>query len=90
VVKGPNTALFGVNAATGVINIITYDPMRDDVNTLTTRGGTQGYGAVSAAATARVSDVGGLRVSVGSFRAREFSPSSVSPDDLPNRFSPRC
>ena len=27
VVKGPNTALFGFNAAAGVINIVTYNPL---------------------------------------------------------------
>ncbi len=88
VVKGPNTALFGVNAASGVINIITYDPMRDDVNTVTTRAGTQSYGAFSAVGTARVADVGGVRLAVGGFRAREFNPTGVSPDDLQYRSSP--
>ena len=88
VVKGPNTALFGVNAASGVINIITYDPLRDDVNTLTTRAGTQGYGAFSAVGTAHAGDVAGLRVSVGGFRAREYNPTGVVADDLPFRSSP--
>ena len=32
VVKGPNTALFGFNAASGVINIITFNPLYDNVN----------------------------------------------------------
>lgn len=31
VVKGPNTALFGFNAVSGVINIITVNPLYDDV-----------------------------------------------------------
>jgi len=42
VVKGPNTALFGANAVSGVINIITYNPLYDDVNAVTVTGGTQG------------------------------------------------
>ena len=29
VIKGPNSALYGFNAVSGVINIITYDPLRD-------------------------------------------------------------
>jgi iron complex outermembrane receptor protein len=40
VVMGPSTALFGFNAASGVINIITYDPMRDSINTVTASTGT--------------------------------------------------
>lgn len=42
VVKGPNTALFGFNAAAGVINIITYNPLYDTINTASVNGGTQG------------------------------------------------
>jgi outer membrane receptor for ferrienterochelin and colicins len=42
VVKGPSTALFGANAVSGVINIITYNPLYDDVNALAVTGGTQG------------------------------------------------
>jgi outer membrane receptor for ferrienterochelin and colicins len=42
VVKGPSTALFGANAVSGVINIITYNPLYDDVNTASVTGGTQG------------------------------------------------
>ena len=32
VVKGPNAALFGFNAGSGVVNIITYNPKYDDVS----------------------------------------------------------
>src|ERR1700722_17787528 len=41
VIKGPNSALYGFNAVDGVINIITYDPIDDRVNTATAAGGTQ-------------------------------------------------
>jgi iron complex outermembrane receptor protein len=34
IVKGPNTALFGFNAASGVINIITYDPAHESITQL--------------------------------------------------------
>jgi iron complex outermembrane receptor protein len=46
-VKGPNSALFGFNAAGGVINIITYNPLYDTVNTAATSAGTQEFGAGS-------------------------------------------
>ena len=37
IVRGPNTALFGFNAVGGVINIITYNPLFDDANTIPCR-----------------------------------------------------
>jgi iron complex outermembrane receptor protein len=72
IVKGPNSALFGFNAAGGVINIITYDPRYDDVNTASVRGGTQGYRDGSAVATARTGDVA-VRLSAGGTQSDDFS-----------------
>lgn len=43
VVKGPNTALFGFNAASGVINIVTYNPKYDDVSEAGVTVGTGSY-----------------------------------------------
>lgn len=43
IVKGPGTALFGFNAYSGVINIITYSPLKDDVTALQGQVGTQAY-----------------------------------------------
>ena len=51
VVMGPNGALFGFNAVGGVINIVTYDPHYDDVNTASVTGGTQNLLQGSAVAT---------------------------------------
>src|SRR6185503_240308 len=49
VVRGPNTALLGFNAASGVINIVTYDPLHDaPINVATTSIGTQDFASVSA------------------------------------------
>ena len=88
IVKGPNTALFGFNAVSGVINIITYDPMRESVNSVTASGGTQGYSALSAVGTGQIADVGGVRLSAGGFRAQEYDAINVAPQDLPYRVSP--
>lgn len=41
IVKGPNSALFGFNAVGGVINIVTFNPLYDDVSTGSVTGGTQ-------------------------------------------------
>ena len=88
IVKGPNTALFGFNAASGVINIITYDPLRESINTATLRVGNQGYTSLSAVGTGRIADVGGIRLSAGGFRAHEFDASGIAPGDLPFRALP--
>jgi outer membrane receptor for ferrienterochelin and colicins len=65
VVKGPNSALFGFNAVGGVINIVTYNPLYDDVNTASLTGGTQGLAQGSAVGTVKLGSVGGLRISAG-------------------------
>jgi iron complex outermembrane receptor protein len=78
VVKGPNSALFGFNAAGGVVNIITFDPLLDSTNDVTVRSGTQGYASGSAVMTLHDGDRAGLRLSAGGFRADEFSTSRLT------------
>jgi outer membrane receptor for ferrienterochelin and colicins len=88
VIKGPNSALYGFNAVSGVINIITYDPLRDRVNTATFRGGTQSYLSGSAVGTAQIGDRAGIRVSMGGFRANDFAPGNMQPQDAASRENP--
>jgi iron complex outermembrane receptor protein len=88
IIKGPNTALYGFNAVSGVINIITYDPSRDSLNTATLRGGTQHYISLSAAATGQIADVGGIRLAGDGFQAQEFKGTDVAPGDVPYRSPP--
>ena len=45
-VRGPNSALFGFNAVSGVINIITFNPKYDDVNSATATAGTLDYRSI--------------------------------------------
>lgn len=85
VLKGPNSALFGFNAASGVINIITYDPVLDTVDKATVRGGTQAYGAGDAVGTWHISKTAGVRVSVGAWTANNYS----EPGGDASRPSPR-
>ncbi len=89
IVKGPNTALFGFNAVSGVINIITYDPSQESLNSATLRAGTQGYTSLSAMGTGRIADIGGIRVAADGFRAQEYAATDVSSGDLPYRKSPQ-
>ncbi|MEJ0058364.1 MAG: TonB-dependent receptor [Terricaulis sp.] len=65
VVSGPNTALFGFNAVAGVVNIITYEALSDDVDAVMVRAGSQNYAGGSAVWTGRVSNDLGVRVSLG-------------------------
>jgi len=71
VIEGPNSALYGFNAVSGVINIITYNPLHDRINTVTLQGGTQHYWGGSAVATGQIEDRAGLRISVGGYQAQD-------------------
>ncbi len=88
VIYGPNSALYGFNAAGGVINIITYDPRKDPINTATVAGGTQQYRAGSAVATGRIGEESGLRLSLGGFAAHDFAPGALSLADRLSRQTP--
>ncbi len=80
VVRGPNSALFGFNAASGVINIVTYDPLYDNVNSATARFGTQNLAAGSAVVTAHAGESAGLRMSLGGLRQNEYAPVGLPPE----------
>jgi outer membrane receptor for ferrienterochelin and colicins len=69
VVTGPNTALFGFNAVGGVVNIITFDVLHDDIDEALVRVGTDGYASASAVLTGRLSERLGARLSFGGFNA---------------------
>jgi iron complex outermembrane receptor protein len=73
VVKGPASALFGFNAAGGVINIITYDPLTDPVDTASLTAGTQDRAQGSVSATVKAGDAAALRISGGAQSDRNFS-----------------
>ena len=88
VIKGPNSALYGFNAVGGVINIITYDPLKDPVNVASVGGGTQDFLTGSAVGTAKLGDAAGLRLSAGGFRAHDFAPGPLSRTDALSRQSP--
>ena len=89
VIKGPNSALYGFNAVSGVINIITYDPLVDSINTATLSGGTQDYLGGSVVGTARLGDYLGVRLSAGGFTAKDFAPSGLPMIDTLARQSPQ-
>lgn len=65
VVRGPATALYGANAVTGVINIITFNPVYDSKNQVAVRVGDNGLREVSGVSTLGLGDAGGIRLSGG-------------------------
>lgn len=73
IIKGPNSALFGFNAAGGVINIITYNPLYDKVNTASATGGTQDLGEGSLVTTVSLGRRVGVRISAGDNYNADFS-----------------
>ena len=65
IVRGPISALFGFNAASGAINIITIDPLQTQQVTVTAEVGTEGQRRVSGVAALKLNDHMGLRLSGG-------------------------
>jgi outer membrane receptor for ferrienterochelin and colicins len=86
IVKGPASALFGFNAASGVINIVTYDPLLDNRNGVDLRGGTQGYGGADAVATLHFGQTAGVRVSLGGWTATGFDSQQGAAEPAPERY----
>jgi iron complex outermembrane receptor protein len=77
IVKGPNTALFGFNAAAGVINIVTMNPLYDDTSNYGVTGGTGMYRNAHYVNSTRFFDNKiGIRISGGATKADEFNKST--------------
>ena len=76
VVKGPNAALFGFNAVSGVVNIITYNPKYDKVGADSVSVSSRDGREVSLAHTLRLSDKFAVRLSAGAAKADEWDNSS--------------
>lgn len=81
VVKGPNSALFGFNAVGGVINIVTYDAIDDDVDAVSFSAGTQGLAQGSAVTTLKIGDSAGVRLSAG-YRDNDDYSTPLAPPDI--------
>jgi outer membrane receptor for ferrienterochelin and colicins len=73
IIKGPSSALFGFNAVGGVINIITYNPLYDDVNMAQFSAGTQDLAAGVLAATHKFGNRAAVRLSAGGNLDDDFS-----------------
>ncbi len=73
VVKGPNSALFGFNAVSGVVNIITFDPKYDTVNSVTARVGSNNSGEANIVSTLHILPKLSARISLGAAKQDEWN-----------------
>jgi iron complex outermembrane receptor protein len=90
VVKGPGSALFGFNAVGGVINIVTYNPLYDDIDSASVSAGSQQLAQGSASATLPLGQIGGVRISGGARSNQDFPNASPSTrTDLIGRINQR-
>jgi outer membrane receptor for ferrienterochelin and colicins len=85
VIKGPSSALFGFNAVGGVINIITYDPLFDHVNTVSITGGTQNLVTASAVTTPKLGERVSVMLSAGGSMDDDFSTATPRSEVLVSR-----
>jgi outer membrane receptor for ferrienterochelin and colicins len=75
VVVGPASALYGPNAHTGVVNIVTKTPWDDSGAAVMVRGGTQQLFSSAARVAGIVKDRFGWKVNGEYLRAHDFEPS---------------
>ncbi len=71
IVRGPNTALFGFNATSGVVNIVTVNPLYDDIDLVEGDAGINSYTRGSGVYTWQNEDKFGLRISGASTKIDE-------------------
>lgn len=78
VVKGPNSSLFGFNAEQGVINIITFSPLKDDVDVANVKFGNREHREFNGANTVELTDNQALRMSFGWLGADQFNRDGIT------------
>ncbi|MDR3437586.1 TonB-dependent receptor plug domain-containing protein [Telmatospirillum sp.] len=81
VIRGPQSALYGFNAVDGVINIVTFDPVDDQVNSARMRVGNHARRDASATTTQALGDGSGVRLTVASDHAHDFGMAVNTPAD---------
>ena len=72
VVKGPQAALYGFNAVSGVVNIITRDPSQSEWTSVTASAGSGEYREASGVFGRQLGERFAVRASLGAGRANEF------------------
>lgn len=72
IIRGPATALYGPNAVSGVINIITHNPFYDDIRNIELETGNIGSRRASGSYTYKFGKIGAIRVSAEKYKADRF------------------
>jgi iron complex outermembrane receptor protein len=72
VVKGPQSALFGFNAVSGVVNIVTYNPLYDDAGAADVTFGNVGQREFNFVKTLKLGERGGVRLSAGGWNVDAY------------------
>jgi len=83
VVKGPNSALYGFNAAYGVINIVTYDPLADSLGTANLTFGMPNEIDGSLVKILPLGDSAGVRISLGGQKVRALAGTNAYLPGIP-------
>ncbi len=78
IVRGPASALFGFNATSGVINIITYDPLHDANNVVSASYGSDGTLEGALVSTFQQPGKYGIRLSLGGLKTNEYSEARLA------------
>jgi outer membrane receptor for ferrienterochelin and colicins len=86
VVIGPASALYGPNAHTGVVNIVTKTPWDDSGAAIMLRGGSQSMFAGAARVAGTVKDDFGYKLNGEFLRAEDFTPDRKTHTFAPNVF----
>ena len=73
IVKGPNSALFGFNAAGGVVNIVTWNPEDDEQRSASVTLGNGDHAAGSGVATVRLGDYAALKLAADGMRDDDYA-----------------
>lgn len=81
VVKGPVGAIYGFNAVSGVVNIITYNPLYDNVGAATARLGNHGQREIGLSKALKLNETFGARFSAGYKEADEFARGTLTADE---------
>jgi outer membrane receptor for ferrienterochelin and colicins len=89
IVKGPSSALFGFDAVGGVINIVTYNPLYDAIDSAAVSAGSQQLVQGSAIATLPLGQIGGVRISGGARSNEDFPNAPASASDLTGHINQR-
>lgn len=72
VIRGPESALYGFNAVDGVINIVTFDPVDDAVNSATARVGNHRRRDLSTTTTFPIGSGAGVRLTAAYDHAHDY------------------